>query len=244
MDKNIKMNMDFNGVGNIVKGKYKNISINGVGMLKGNIEGENISVNGTCTGTGNIVGKEMSVDGYVRVKGSLQCENLSVRGSAKFSQVIKGEILKVDGEVKSLEKIEINKIEGMGSIITESDCMCDQIVLEGFIKVLGLLSADKVEIISDRKTKINEIGGEEIKIKLARREKSFMKDMLKGKIESERIEGDTIFLEGVKGKVVNGKRVVIGEGSIIDEVNYSESLEIENGGIVKNKNFIGEKLNG
>ncbi|MGL4847535.1 MAG: hypothetical protein ACRC28_01205 [Clostridium sp.] len=244
MDINKKMNMAFNGVGSIGSGKYNEVSINGVGKLNGDIEGTNISVNGTCTGSGNVKGKEISVDGYVNIKGSLQCEKLSAQGSLKLSKEVKGEILKVDGEVRSLGKIEFKRIEGMGGIITEGDCICDEIKTEGFIKVLGLLSADNIEIISDRKSRINKIGGENIRIKLARREKSFIKDMLKGKIECERIEGDTIFLEGVKGQIVNGKNITIGEDSIIEEVNYSESLEIENGGIVKNKNYIGEKING
>ncbi|GBC75956.1 hypothetical protein HRbin07_00148 [bacterium HR07] len=54
-----------------------------------------------------------------------------------------------------------------------------------------------------------------------------------GFLEADTIEGDEIFLENTKARVVRGKKVQIGEGCEIESVEYSESFEVAPGARVK-----------
>jgi hypothetical protein len=60
-----------------------------------------------------------------------------------------------------------------------------------------------------------------------------------GSLEADTIEGDEIFLENTKARVVRGKKIQIGEGCKIESVEYSESLEVAPGAHVKHQTKVG-----
>lgn len=55
----------------------------------------------------------------------------------------------------------------------------------------------------------------------------------KGEFESTLIEGDNLFLEGVKADTVRGSKVKIGEDCIIDKVEYSDTIEVDKNSTVR-----------
>jgi len=55
----------------------------------------------------------------------------------------------------------------------------------------------------------------------------------KGSLQCQCIEGDDVLLKNSKVDIVRGKNITIGKGSIIDRVEYSGELIIEEDGIVK-----------
>ncbi len=55
----------------------------------------------------------------------------------------------------------------------------------------------------------------------------------KGEFESTLIEGDNLFLEGVKADTVRGSVVRIGEDCVIDKVEYSDTIRIAENSMVK-----------
>ena len=52
-------------------------------------------------------------------------------------------------------------------------------------------------------------------------------------LEAQSIEGDTLELLDTQAAVVRGRFVRVGAGCVIDRVEYSEDLTVEDGGIVK-----------
>lgn len=52
-------------------------------------------------------------------------------------------------------------------------------------------------------------------------------------LEAQSIEGDTLELLDTQAAVVRGRFVCVGAGCVIDRVEYSEDLTVEDGGIVK-----------
>jgi len=48
-----------------------------------------------------------------------------------------------------------------------------------------------------------------------------------GKLEAETIEGDEVYLENTKARIVRGKTVTIGPGCQVERVEYSLSLEVD-----------------
>ncbi len=58
--------------------------------------------------------------------------------------------------------------------------------------------------------------------------------------EAETIEGDDVYLEATHATAVRGRRVVIGPGCVIQEVEYSETLQIDPSAQVERTTFTGE----
>jgi cytoskeletal protein CcmA (bactofilin family) len=54
-----------------------------------------------------------------------------------------------------------------------------------------------------------------------------------GSVEADTIEGDEIFLENTRARIVRGKKITIGEGCEIETVEYTESLDISPSAQVK-----------
>lgn len=52
-------------------------------------------------------------------------------------------------------------------------------------------------------------------------------------LEAQSIEGDTLELLDTQAAVVRGRFVRVGAGCVIDRVEYSEDLTVEDGGVVK-----------
>ena len=61
---------------------------------------------------------------------------------------------------------------------------------------------------------------------------------LAGCVEADTIEGDEIFLENTRARMVRGKKVTIGEGCEIEIVEYKDSLEVTEGANVKTRTKI------
>ncbi|MBI3459687.1 hypothetical protein HY009_01955 [Candidatus Acetothermia bacterium] len=61
---------------------------------------------------------------------------------------------------------------------------------------------------------------------------------LAGCVEADTIEGDEIYLENTRARMVRGKKVTIGEGCEVETVEYKESLEVTDGANVKTRTKI------
>lgn len=231
-----------NAVGSNNGGQYHNVIINGMENIKGDISCELLNVNGTANISGAVTADKVELNGVGNFSGQLQCSKLLVSGAGKLDGnlvsdemevsgalsvdgVIKGDILKVRGAIKA------NKLE-------VEDFQCD-----GSFSVKEMINAEIVEVLLREKCEAREIGGESIRI-----QKGYVKQSVMGSIfstigkepvfKAETIEGDEIYLEYTKAKVVRGSKVIIGPGCEIVLVEYRESLEVNESSKVKNRSFL------
>ena len=189
------------GVGSFQGGIYKNLKIDGVCTINGDIEAESIKVNGVCTCNGNIIAKSFDCDGVLTVEGNLRAGKIDVDG-----------VVTVNGN-----KIEADRIDCDGVLSTVGEINAD------YIKADGRLNAE--EIVGDHiiiKSYWSN-GGKKLLLLLGEKitEKWNSKMSVIGLIE-----GTTVELRGVRAKSVNGQNVNIGKNCDIGIVDASGELFI------------------
>ena len=167
-----------------------------------------LASSGSLSLEGSVVGGDIHTSGSFRVKGGMQGGNLSVSGSASF-----------EGSVKS------EKTESSGSLQIGGDCEAERFASTGKVVIGGLLNAEDIQMkIAKSDCRIGEIGGERIEIRRSPYVWMLV-PMVNGMLVTNSIEGDEIYLENTKAKIVRGKHVKIGCGCEIDEVEYSETFD-------------------
>lgn len=126
------------GIGKIIGGNYKNVSIEGIGTIQGDIKAEKIEIEGIGTAKGNIncdsfnvsgvlkclgnveVIEKTKISGYVTIKGSCQCRELYSDGKLDIDELLSADkvtlIIEATNKIKEIGGEEIKVIGGSKSI--------------------------------------------------------------------------------------------------------------------------------
>jgi cytoskeletal protein CcmA (bactofilin family) len=217
----------------------RDLKISGSGKINGEIITEEFKTSGSSKISGGIKANEVSISGSTRIEGAVTAAEMTVSGSSKISEDLTCKDFKSSGSTKIDGKLQGGKIKTSGSLQVEKDCEVETFIARGSVKINGLLSADKVDIEVSHESFIKEIGGEiievknELSTKLVKQVVNFFvqrNDCLR----SDLIEGDEIYLENTKAKLVRGKNVTIGENCEIGTVEYSGSFDVKDGSIIGN----------
>lgn len=246
MDKS--KNMRISGTGIIPKGEYNEIKISGSGSIVGDVRANLIKISGSGDSRCNIESNEIIISGsfdaesnmninqLLKINGSLDCKgnieakDIKSNGSLECSSNILSNNMKVSGGAYIEGNVSFDNLEVRGIIDIEGNCEGREFLGYGGAKVRGLLSADKVTIITYRDSFIKEIGGEDIVIKKKEDKKLsfiFFNPFSKGRVESECIEGDNIFVENTICKVLRGNTIIVGKGCRIGRIEYLGELTID-----------------
>ena len=225
------------------------ISVMGDGEFKGKIEGRNIKVMGNSIFHSDIEVEEVKILGDTTLSGKGSMTSLKIKGDFKSKKDVEvkedikilgdmtieeglvGKYIKVLGEATIKKNLAFDEIDIKGSIKVLGNCEGNYFNSKGEVIVEGLLSADRIEIVPKRFSKIEEIGGCEITIK-----KSGWLDMVDGMVYSKLIEGDTIVLQNTNCNIVRGHNVTILEGCSIDKIEYTGILKVDK------KSKVGEEI--
>lgn len=191
-------------------------NFSGIGTLRGG-KYRKVSVEGIATISGDIFASEVSVEGVCKGKGSITTEKISIEG-----------VFSIDGSIKVSELTEVT---GVAKI--QGDIESREFNSTGSLSIKGLLSADRIDLNLVDKNYIKEIGGETINISVKRKD-GITGIFRKSRLEVESIEGDNIRLHNVYCKSVRGRNIVVEEGCVIDTVECSGNLEIDNNASVRN----------
>lgn len=234
---NIKIMGDGTIVGDI---ECLNVIIMGDGEFKGGIEARDIKIMGDSTFHGVVNARELNVYGDVnlrekgnievlKVKGDLKSnrelevkESINIMGDAEVEEDLTGKNIKVMGGIKIRKNLYFDTIKILGEMEVKGNCEGNYFYNKGEARIEGLLTADKIEIVPKRISKIEEIGGSEIIIK-----KTGWIDISGGKVISKLIEGDNIVLENTFCNVVRGHDITILGGCSIDKIEYTGKLTID-----------------
>ncbi len=229
-------NLTINGAGQASGGKYGSININGAGTINGDIECDSLMNNGATTINGGVNSQNVELNGASSIKGKVESKVIRTNGSCTIIGEIITDNLIVAGVLNAKENIKAEKIEITGGINAEKDCEAEKYIAKGEVKITGMLNAGEINIEYNGDCSIKEIGGDVIKIKEGDLSlNNFFEVILmpfitakKGKrMIIDTIEGDEINLSNVTVRVVRGRKIYIGEGCEIENVEYSEECFID-----------------
>lgn len=221
--------MDVAGVGKIPSGNYENISISGFGTIYGDIQCNKVEVSGMGKSLGKIDCKDLYVSGTFKSKEDVKSsEEINISGVGKFKS-IDCNYINVSGKIALDKDLNFNRVNMEGWLTVLENCQGQEFIVDGKVNIKGLLSADIINISLRGKSYVKEMGGEEILIKndSGITVKIFgLSKTISSCMECDLIEGDKINIENTRCKIIRGEDITIGEGCIIDKIECSGKLNI------------------
>jgi len=232
-----------NGVGTVPGGFYNNVKIIGEETINGNIDCIDFKLTGTCDIHGNVKARTAKLTGTGDFKGNLEVEELKIVGNINIDKDAIVKEFKISGEVEVKGNASIEKANIFGFLDISGECNTENFILKGPFKIGGLLNAGNIDIETHSKCHVKEIGGEKISIrrgtdtifKKAFKIFNVLKDSYLGQLITDSIEGDEIYIEYVKAKVVRGDNIEVGPGCEIDLIEYKNTLKQHETSSVGNK---------
>lgn len=253
-----EIDLKISGSSSVMGGEYNTVSISGAGKINGNLKCDSFACSGSGKLLGDLEAESVRSSGSTKIEGSVQCQTASVSGSFACGNLEVSEELHASGGIHVSGSLRGGQVRISGSLKTEEGIYCRDMKVSGtcevqsgdlnaelfrcsgVLQVPGLLNAETVEIYPTYASRVGSIGGTDIRISTGQTGKrgghswaifisGFRVSTNPGPIQVDTIEGDTVELEYTKAQVVRGTNVRIGKGCKIDRVEYSESLDAEDG---------------
>ncbi|MFC3804227.1 hypothetical protein [Cohnella sp. GCM10012308] len=204
--------LKMDGIGTAAGGVYKKVELNGVCKVASDIEAQLFDADGRIRVGGQLTAAELDLDGTLDVAGDARVGKAAIDGVITVEGAYAGQLLRLNG-----------------MLTVGGDCETDALEGEGAFKIGGLLNAGTIDLRLQGRGTAKEIGGESIRIGKGRTGawQSLWQRMLPSfaqELLADLIEGDRIELDHATVKVVRGDRVTIGEGCVIDRVEYRTEL--------------------
>ncbi|HHU23580.1 MAG: hypothetical protein PHG08_02760 [Bacilli bacterium] len=175
--------------------------IYGAGTISGGTFRE-VSIAGSGKITGKLTAETLVISGAGKAMDNLDVKTMKVSGTFSAKN-IKTQEIKVSGVLKVAENLSSAKAHVSGSLIVKKEANVDDFYLKSSNSEIQALHGDKVTI---------------------KRELAFFFNTKHNQIEE--IEATTIDIEYVKGKRVSGDYVTIGQGCIIETVEYHSKITV------------------
>ncbi|HET7627304.1 MAG TPA: polymer-forming cytoskeletal protein [Bacillales bacterium] len=224
-----------NGHASAAGGRFKKVSVNGRGVVEGDVECDTFDCNGWGVFRGKVKTETLIVNGYAELNDRVEAGKVTVNGKARIGENLTARDVEISGDGKIGGTVTGEEVRIRGRVTIGGDCEAESVQGGGQFRIGGLLNAETIDLDVHGKSQAGEIGGKRIVI---RHEKhgwmKMMKTLFPVKLTVETIEGDDVSLEYTSAKVVRGQRVRIGKGCAIDLVEYGETLDVDEGANVKN----------
>ena len=182
----------------------------------------------------------IDISGSGKVTGG-DYNNINISGRGKVIGDVKANNINVSGMAKALEDMEFREMVISGSFKALGNLNATENIGEGKLRIDGLLSADDIDIRLIGQSSINEIGGENIKIKSGK-DNNFKLWIFnykqKNQLTCNLIEGDNIEIENTRARVVRGKNIIVGKNCTIERIEYSGEFKLDEKSLVKEKLLI------
>ena len=215
-DNDVRMN----GGGSVGGGSYDNVTINGTGVLNGDLTAANVRINGSASARGDVSAEAIVVNGTAEFKGSVSARVLDASGSASVGGDLDAGKVHVKGSLSVAGGMKATDVILHGMLEVAGDCQTETLIGDGAFDIGGLLNAGRVEVRIYGPCKARDIGCERIGVKPGRRVAWFRSWMDK-RLTADTIEGDAIVLEYTTANVVRGHDVRLGTGCDVALVEYS-----------------------
>ncbi|MEK4873373.1 polymer-forming cytoskeletal protein [Bacillus sp. FSL W8-0102] len=220
------------GFGNSSGGNYNLVKISGNGELQGDLDCIELNIQGNAKILGNVKSEATYVSGTAKMNGTLHSETMKIHGSASIDGNVECKEVRFHGSGKVKGNITAEELHIHGGATIAGGCSSEVFETNGSFRVGGLLNAGKIQIQLLGHCQAKEIGGENIEVKKQKRI-FFKKWFFNAVLNAESIEGDEIYLENTKAKVVRGNRVLLGPGCDIEFVEYKNHFQCDKRSKVK-----------
>ncbi len=255
--------LSISGMGRTQGGRFNDVDISGLGKVVGDMEAERIVISGKGTIEGNVVlAKRMEISGMGTITGGVKGGEIhssgtgSIEGSTDIAYLESSGNIRVGGEAKVRElyssgrcrfdrSLKAEKILSRGWLSAGGDVEAEDFRSQGSFTVDGLLNANRLEIEIHGCCQAKEIGGEEIRVTSGKYiSASILAKLINpllgngrelDRLTAEQIEGTNVSVEYTHAKVVRGNNVKIGPECTIELVEYTDSIEINPGAVVKSQ---------
>lgn len=243
MENKERQNLNLTGNGTAAGGVYNNIKITGEETINGDLDCIDLKLVGTCEVRGNVKARTAKLTGTADFKGNLEVDRFTIVGNVNIDNDAVIKEIKIYGESIVKGNASVEKADIFGFLNISGECNAETFIAKGPFKIGGLLNAGNIDIEMHCKCQVKEIGGERISIRrgtdvlVKKIIKSFYmpKDFYLGQLVTDTIEGDDIYLEYAKARVVRGNNIEIGPGCEIDLIEYKNALKQHVASSVGNK---------
>ena len=234
--RSLESNLNITGSSIAAGGRYDRVKIVGEGIIEGDTQCRHLKCIGTLEMEGDLQAGHTGIVGTFALVGNVQSDTMKNSGTVSIVGDADIGTLTGSGTIEVKGHLHGTQINLSGHVATSADCEVDVFKLKGMFDVGGLLNAGEIDIRLFQDSTAKEIGGEKIRIRkasLLHPLSFFFRPSPHAAVTVSIIEGDDIYLEHTRAKVVRGNQVVIGPGCEIDLVEYKIHLEKKKGAIVK-----------
>jgi cytoskeletal protein CcmA (bactofilin family) len=219
-DTNSRPNSKIAGAGDMSGGVYGDVTIAGAGNVRGDVDAITFKVAGTGDIQGKLSAGTVSVSGNATFNGDVHAGTMTVSGTADVRGALTADVFKVAGSTTITGRVDAQRIEIRGTTKIGGDAQAEVFDAQGIFSVGGLLNAGSVSIRLYGGCDARDIGGERIDVQLGKTW-PFIPFFGERNLTADTIEGDVVYLENTRAKVVRGGDVRIGAGCEIDLVEYT-----------------------
>ncbi|WNC14593.1 polymer-forming cytoskeletal protein [Brevibacillus brevis] len=235
MNQDNRPDLVIQGSVNASGGVYREVNVQGLGKIKGDLECHELQCGGHVSIDGSMLATSVRVDGNASVRGGVKADTMEIYGQIDVNGDVKTTSLLVKGNAKVHGSLTSDEIQVKGFFKSSGDCEAEVFKAEGAFTIGGLLNAGQVEIQLHGNCQAREIGGEHIEVRKAGSStlNKILKHIFNTTLTVDTVEGDEIYLEYTRAKVVRGNNIAIGPGCEIDLVEYTGEYRQDNGAQVK-----------
>lgn len=222
-------NITISGMENIGKNKFDNVIVNGAAVFPDGFEALKVRIDGTVKCSGDVVCDSIRCNGSAKFFSGMSIKKMYCDGSLISSGTQPVEIGQIycSGAVKFFSDVITDTIDTDGSFNTGDGCSLNakRVFCDGSVIVNGDINTDMLNAdgfifantINAKKVYINSMPNRKLKKLLARKPDAAI----------SLINADEIELINVKAAKVIGKNIKIGSGCVIESVECSGELSID-----------------
>ena len=211
------------GKGKIIEGNYGSIQVNGFASCNSSLQAETIAVCGNLHCRGSVSLQTLECNGFTVCDGTLETENIIVHGSLHCRGSVDTQTLECSGSAHFSDRMCVKHMTISGTVVVKGDLKdVREVICSGKLHVSATVSADQINV--DGQLDAEQVEGKHIRIDSTYK-------ISRSKIK--RLQGDSLELAGVHAKEVCGKDIVIGPACVIDHVDCSGTLKIDQDACVK-----------
>ncbi len=239
-EKNIN-DLKINGIMNLPGGTFNNVKINGHLTLTSDLTCNDIVVNGMLNVEGKTKAVKGKVNGSADFNNDIEFDSLNVMGKSLASGDSRIKDLKIEGQMRIAKNLTADEVNVFGLLNINGNCNSEAFKTKGSFTVDGMLNAGTIDMEIHGRSTANEIGGE--KISVVKGKKNYFNKIIKSifssfnffdsRLIANVIEGDVIYLEYTKAKIVRGDSVEIGPNCEIDVVEFKNKFVKSDNSVVK-----------
>lgn len=232
--------LSIDGMGSYPGGSYDKVSISGMGKILDDITCNSFDVSGKGKVLGKLHARYFEASGMCTCNKAVTADNMEVSGTISCKETVTAGEIHIEGMMSVSDHFNAKTIRCCGTITGKGNITAEQVEVEGSLQTTGALNCEEFKIDLAGTSEIAEFGGSIciVRAPLENRNviaKLFMPARFRNDcFVCNIIEADQITIENSKVNTVRGEKVVIGKGCIIDTVEYSESIHIDESAVVKN----------